>query len=100
MIRPCSKCGIAHRRNHAYCSECHAAYMREHRKGRPLSDEARRKDSARSYAGVYLRRGLIERGPCVDCGDEDAQMHHEDYSKPLDIIWLCRSCHLELHRPQ
>lgn len=24
--------------------------------------------------------------------------HHEDYSNPLDVIWLCPTCHLSYHK--
>ena len=23
--------------------------------------------------------------------------HNEDYSKPLEVVWLCKSCHKRLH---
>ena len=54
--------------------------------------------NARSYAHVYLKRGKLKKEPCQECGDLISEMHHPDYSKPLKIIWLCRVCHLELHR--
>lgn len=73
--------------------------MREWRKIHPLTEEQKRRDNARSYAGVYLRRGLLRKRPCP-CGSEDSEMHHPDYSKPLDVVWRCRPCHLRLHREE
>ena len=35
---------------------------------------------------------------CAVCGCSNTQAHHEDYSKPLDVIWLCAEHHRELHR--
>ena len=97
MIR-CSKCGKKHARNkQRYCLECHAKAMRKWRKANPLQGEARKRANARSYAKVYLSRGKLERKPCKICGAK-AQMHHEDYAKPLEVTWLCREHHLELHR--
>lgn len=35
---------------------------------------------------------------CDMCSGSAEQYHHEDYSKPLDVIPLCRFCHGEIHR--
>lgn len=72
--------------------------MREWRKTHKLTREQSKKDIARSYAGVYLRTGRIIKENCKKCGDSNSQMHHPDYNKPIDIIWLCRPCHLQLHK--
>lgn len=42
--------------------------------------------------------GLVENpGYCYGCGcteeEHRIEAHHHDYSKPLDIIWLCTPCH-------
>src|SRR6185437_6890541 len=35
-------------------------------------------------------RGEIKRQPCKVCGEPFASAHHEDYTKPLEVTWLCR----------
>lgn len=94
----CSRCENEPVPGQRYCRSCSAAYMREWRRLHKLTPEQKFKDSARSYAGVYLRRGKLQRQPCKVIGCEQrAQMHHPDYLKPLEVEWLCRFHHLELH---
>lgn len=52
---------------------------------------------ARSQARRAVAAGLLSRQACGMCGSEKAQIHHEDYTKPLDIQWLCRPCHQAHH---
>lgn len=44
-----------------------------------------------------IRSGRLVRQPCEQCGQK-AQAHHDDYSKPLDVRWLCTTHHAEWHR--
>ena len=46
-----------------------------------------------------IRRGKLVRGPCSVCGvTEGVDGHHTDYTKPLDVVWLCKPHHREAHR--
>ena len=63
-----------------------------------MTDEQRMRANARCYANVYKRRGQITQQPCRECGSEKSEMHHEDYARPLDVVWLCRHCHLTHHK--
>lgn len=94
------KCGNPRRsKNQRYCKRCHTEYVRLNRpKHSELSPEERMKSNARAYANQYQRRGYLKRKPCSGCGHRIAEKHHEDYSKPLDVVWLCRECHLQLHK--
>lgn len=45
-----------------------------------------------------LKSGLLGRQPCVVCGStKNIDGHHEDYSKPLEVTWLCRKHHKIRH---
>ena len=37
---------------------------------------------------------------CLDCGKQAEDYHHADYSKPLDVIPLCKPCHRLRHEKQ
>jgi hypothetical protein len=54
------------------------------------------KRKAHSITNNALRSGTINRHPCCVCGNK-AQAHHEDYSKPLEIIWFCSRHHADRH---
>lgn len=68
---------------------------------------AKRQDYARYYAKpenkvkalargklkYAIKTGKVARGVCERCGAQDTHGHHHDYSKPLDVIWLCAPCH-------
>lgn len=43
-----------------------------------------------------LYNGLLNKVGCIVCG-KDAQAHHEDYAKPLEVMWLCKTHHAEHH---
>jgi hypothetical protein len=54
----------------------------------------REKHRCVTYAGRYCKR----KSNCEHCGTtEKLQMHHPDYSKPLEFLTLCKDCHEKLH---
>jgi hypothetical protein len=44
-----------------------------------------------------LKAGKIQKLPCLVCGEIKVEAHHTDYSRPIDIVWLCKPHHIELH---
>lgn len=50
-----------------------------------------------------VRRGdVLKPEFCDDCGQQFARAaihgHHEDYTRPLDVAWVCARCHGKRHR--
>lgn len=54
------------------------------------------------HARMLLNRavvaGRVQKEPCAVCGSATVDGHHTDYSKPLEVLWLCRKHHGEAHR--
>jgi hypothetical protein len=82
-----------------------SAYTRRHSKKLSAAAKARRsvdptKFRAREAVHNALKRGrLVRPDACVRCGRPSRKIHghHEDYSKPLDVTWLCPRCHKTRH---
>lgn len=61
-----------------------------------------RKNNPEKYAAHRavsnaLRDGKLQKQPCAICGDKLSQAHHNDYTKPLDVVWLCQQHHAQVH---
>jgi hypothetical protein len=44
-----------------------------------------------------LKVGKLVKTPCMVCGEVKVEGHHPDYSRPLEVVWLCRAHHKEIH---
>lgn len=102
-------------RPHEAKGMCHRHYKAWRRRNLPHVKEARkteRKQTNKNYRSNQenkikikchndfnraILNGEIERQPCEKCGVPDAEGHHDDYSKPLDVRWLCDEHHREFH---
>ncbi len=54
------------------------------------------KEVARKRVARAIASGKLTPLPCR-CGNLGVEAHHTDYSRPLDVEWLCRLCHTETH---
>jgi len=85
--------------------EARQAYTQTER-GRETGNAAKRayldrnpvKRAAHNAVSNAIRDGKLIRQPCESCGNERAHAHHDDYSKPLDVRWLCTTHHAEWHK--
>lgn len=66
-------------------------YQTNRRKREPI------KYKARTAVSNAIRDKRLFKQPCQECGSTNSQAHHEDYSKPLNVVWLCFTCHRKEH---
>lgn len=45
-----------------------------------------------------LKNGKLLKEACAICDEPKVEAHHEDYSEPLDVIWLCNYHHKNIEK--
>ena len=68
------------------------------RKNAEYFERNKEKKKARFKIAYLIRTGQVIPGKCEVVGcPKNTEPHHDDYSQPLKVRWLCRDHHLELH---
>jgi len=100
--------------SHCYCVDCASKWRREylarrtdikdrfnkqHNERRRKDPNIRLKEYVRGVTNTYIKNGWLIRQPCEICAtDINVEAHHDDYSKPIDVRWLCKIHHAEHHK--
>ncbi len=95
------------------CLNCEKEYLTKFDYQKYCCGKCREENNSKEYKGLHEDRIIAakklnnqkikimipENTLCVDCKVKKAEhRHHEDYSKPLDVTFLCRSCHKRRHK--
>ncbi|MEN3939707.1 hypothetical protein WJU23_00310 [Prosthecobacter sp. SYSU 5D2] len=119
LLKECSRCGVikpldqfsrdrsARYGRHHRCTACDRQRARERQQDGSKARSVirwrnRHPQAVAAHNAVYraVLRGELRRQPCRVCGCTRSHGHHEDYGRPLDVLWLCQAHHAEHHRLQ
>lgn len=81
-------------------ARCIAKSKRDYHKAKEKNPDRFRAHSVLSNA---VQRGdIVKPGECSRCGTKLPRArihgHHDDYAHPLDVVWVCASCNIALHK--
>ena len=105
----CRNCmGLYNKKRRPFIRESHRLEMQRHRKNNPEKTyQSARKwknkhpGAHNAHVAVYralLKGELIKPSRCELCNiGGHIHAHHNDYSNPLDVQWVCSICHKVLH---
>lgn len=76
-----------------------AGKLAEQKAKRKYAEKYPHKRTARHAVNNAVRGGRLTKKPCEVCGSTTRiHGHHDDYSKPLEVSWLCPKHHSERHK--
>ena len=123
-VKTCFKCGRTLSIDHFYkhsgmadghlnkCKECTKNDLRSHAEENPdavlatrlrvCSKNPNQRNAYRVVEAAVKAEAITKPQVCQGCGCSDnehrIEAHHYDYSKPLDVIWLCTPCHRQMDK--
>ena len=98
------------KRTHFAHGLCHTHYKYKRRKDNPKEIATRdrniktyhqrykTKKRARNLVYLAIKEKRLTKGICEICKSTKVEGHHNDYTKALEVIWLCNKHHRELHK--
>jgi len=97
LCKPCNR-----ERKKGYYSKYRAENLEKVKEGEKLrARKYRKRNMKKVKSREKANNNPREKVLCLECGSiENLEYHHEDYSKPLETVVLCRSCHDALHLTQ
>jgi len=89
--------------------ECHSKYQKKYRKtkfGKLKRNKGRKlwklnypeRNKAHTAVHRALKNGTLFQLPCEVCNSLDSEAHHDDYSKPLEVRWMCHKDHMKFNK--
>ena len=68
--------------------------MFEHKEFPSLTELTKQdRDKIHRKVQTAIIKGVIIKTPCIICGNARSEAHHENYSLPLEVIFMCKDCH-------
>ena len=94
----------------SYCKICISKYFKDPRvlpiirkkhkenmRKNKLKPENLVKIKCREETNNAIRSGILIKKRCEVCQTLKTEAHHDDYSEPLKVRWLCKKCHTNEH---
>lgn len=105
------KHSIKGKRQYYICRTCNTKRHKKYRltqsgkiKSRFFAQQSEKNHPEKTKARQIVHRNLlsgklIKPLVCNRCFKSlKIEAHHDDYTKPLEVIWVCRSCHADIHK--
>lgn len=118
-MKQCSKCKIQKaleefylkgiRRNkqryRSDCKDCFRVFHKKYGIGRFKKYVMNNPDKYKAHIklrSAVSRGSILKPSNCqicsILCSKPSLQAHHNNYDRPLDVIWVCPRCHNDIHR--